>query len=404
LSLSLEQAKTAALQRNWDLLASAAGIDAALAQRIAASEFPNPVFSLSTQKINVDNHGNGTVQGNGVLDRSYDTIAAINQLFEIGGKRGTRRASAKAGFESAKASYRDAIRTLHLGVTKAYVAAALAEENARILNQTSLSLRQETSLAQVRLAAGEISTADKSQIEISATRFELDARTAKSAAAQARVTLDVLLGNPHPTDNFTLTDNLEMLAGSAEPENVNHAIENRADIIAAEAALRKAEADLRLQKLNRIPDPTLLVQYEHEPPDMPNSIGLGISLPLPLWNRNRGNISAAEAARRQASIALDKLRAEAASEFAIARLSYDDALQRLKDQRDIISPKSEHVRKTVAYAYERGGSSLLDLLIAERNDNEVRLATAQAASDLAIARATLKAATTSEAPGLISKQ
>jgi len=401
-SISLEQAKTSALQRNWDLLASAAGIEAATAQRVLASEFPNPVLSLSTAKINVDNHGSGTVEGNSVWDRSYDTIAAINQLFEVGGKRRTRQAAAKAGFENARASYHDAIRTLHLAVTKAYVAAVLAEENARILNQTALTLRQEASLAEVRLAAGEISTADKTQIEISAARFELDARTAKSSAAQARVALDVLLGDPRPTDHFTLSDNLETLADLGNPVSVNQVIANRADIVAAEAALRKAEADLKLQKLNRIPDPTLLLQYEHEPPDMPNTIGLGVSLPLPLWNRNRGNIKGAEAARRQASIALEKLRAQAAAEIATARLAYTDALERLKDQRDSIAPKSEHVRKTVAYAYEKGGSSLLDLLVAERNDNEVRLATAQAASDLAIARAALKAAT-SEISDSISK-
>jgi outer membrane protein TolC len=47
----------------------------------------------------------------------------------------------------------------------------------------------------------------------------------------------------------------------------------------------------------------------------------------------------------------------------------------------------------VAYAYEKGGTSLLDLLVAERNDNDVRLALAQAASDMTLAAATLKAAT-----------
>jgi hypothetical protein len=47
----------------------------------------------------------------------------------------------------------------------------------------------------------------------------------------------------------------------------------------------------------------------------------------------------------------------------------------------------------MAYAYEKGGASLLDLLIAERNDNEVRLSATQAAGDTAIAAATFKAVT-----------
>jgi len=149
----------------------------------------------------------------------------------------------------------------------------------------------------------------------------------------------------------------------------------------------------RRQQSNRIPDPTFFAQYEHEPPDMPNSMGLGLSFPVPLWNRNRGNIRAAEAAREQAQAVLDKSRGQAAADIASARLSYDEASQRLKQYRELIGPKSERVRKTVAFAYEKGGSSLLDLLVAERNDNEIRLAAAQAAGDLAIALASLKAAT-----------
>jgi cobalt-zinc-cadmium efflux system outer membrane protein len=280
-----------------------------------------------------------------------------------------------------------------LAVTKAYVSAALADENVRVLNQSSTTLRQEAALAQVRLKAGEISTADESQIEITAARFEPDAHTAQSAAAQARVALELLLGTPRPAGDFELSDGLESLTASELPADIMPFAARRPDIVAAEAVLRKTEADLRLQKSNRIPDPTFFAQYEHEPPDMPNSMGLGLSFPVPLWNRNRGNIRAAEAAREQAQAVLDKSRGQAAAEIASARLSYDEASQRLKQYRELIGPKSERVRKTVAFAYEKGGSSLLDLLVAERNDNEIRLAAAQAAGDLAIALASLKAAT-----------
>jgi len=149
---------------------------------------------------------------------------------------------------------------------------------------------------------------------------------------------------------------------------------------------------LRLQKANRIPDPTILAQYEHEPPDQPNTAGFGVSFPLPLWNRNKGNILAATAAREQARLGLEKTKTEAAADTATARLAYDNAAKRWQNYRDSIRPKSDQIRKTIAYAYEKGGASLLDLLVAERNDNDVRLAAAQAASDTAVAVATLKAA------------
>jgi cobalt-zinc-cadmium efflux system outer membrane protein len=320
-------------------------------------------------------------------------VAAVNQLFEIGGKRRNRKASAQAGLEEAKAQFQDARRTLEFGVTKAYVSAAQAEENVRVLLKSAATLRQEAHLAEVRLKAGEISGSDKSQIEISADRLELEARAAESAAAQARVGLEVLLGGTHPKGQLELADSLDAECEKSPPSDTDRSALNRPDVAAAAAALRKAEADLRLQKANRIPDPTFLAQYEHEPPENPNTAGLGVSFPLSLWNRNRGGILAAEAAREQARLALEKTQAQAFADIATAQFAYGDAIQRWRRYRDAIRPQSEEIRKTIAYAYEKGGASLLELLAAERNDNEVRLATAQAASEAAVALAGLRAAT-----------
>ena len=391
--LTLADAQRLAFEKNWDLLAAAAGVDAATAQKIVARQFPNPTVSQYSSLINVDNHSSSTPEGNGVWDRSYDTIFAINQLFEIGGKRRNRKASAQAGFEGAKAQLFDARRTLDLAVAKAYVAAAQADENVRVLLQSAGTLREEARIAEVRLRAGEISASDKSQIEITAEQFELNAQSAKSAAAQARVAVEVLLGLPHPNADCELSDRLDTLCAATAPLNTNSVGTWRPDVIAAEAALHKAEADWRLQKANRIPDPTVLAQYEHQPPDNPNSVGFGVSFPVPLWNRNRGNILAAEAAREQARLAFEKAKAEAVADIAVSRLAYNDALKRWRSYRESIRPKSEQVRQTMAYAYQKGGASLLDLLVAERNDNDIRLAAAQAASDMASAGAAFKAAT-----------
>jgi cobalt-zinc-cadmium efflux system outer membrane protein len=401
--LSLADAQLIAFKKNWDLLAAAAGVDAATAQKIVAHEFPNPTLSLYSSLINVDNHPSGTTEGNGLWERSYDTIFAINQLFEIGGKRRNRKASAQAGFEGAKAQLFDARRTLDVAVAKAYVAAAQAEEDVRVLLQSAGTLREEARIAEVRLRAGEISSADKSQIEITAEQFELNAQSAKSAAAQARVALEVLLGVPHPNAECVLTDPLETLCASTTPINTNSVGTWRPDVMAAEAALRKAEADLRFQKAVRIPDPTLQGQYEHQPPDNPNSVGFMVSLPVPLWNRNRGNILAAEAALEQARLAFEKAKAEAMGDIAVARLAYEDALKRWRSYRESIRPKSEQIRQTKAYAYQKGGTSLLDLLVAERNDNDIRLAAAQAASDTASAGAAFKAATQEIQPSQVKQ-
>src|SRR5438445_23794 len=192
--LSLAEAKRLAISNNWDLLATAAGVDAAVAQKIVAREFPNPSFSASTTSIHVDGQSNSGAGDNGLWDRRYDTVFAINQLFEIGGKRRNRKASAQANFEGARAQFLDVKRTLDLSVTKAYVTAAQSEETVRVLLKSAETLDEEAKLAELRFKSGEISSSDKSQIEITSGRFKLDAETARANAAQARIALEILIG------------------------------------------------------------------------------------------------------------------------------------------------------------------------------------------------------------------
>ena len=389
--LSLAEAKRLAFQRNWDLLAARSNVDAATAAKIVSREFPNPNLAFSTSKISFDNHPSHTDAGNGLWERNYDTLAAINQLFEIGGKRSSRQASASAGLRGAQARFQDARRTLDLAVTQTYVAALLAQSNVEILEQSAVSLRHEARIAETRLQAGDISLADKSQIEIAAERLELDAQTARANSTTARIAVENLIGVASPTGRWIADDSLGTLAGQPVPENDEVDL-MRPDWLAAQAAVTKAEADLKLQRAMRIPDPTLLFQYEHEPFDQPNTLGIGFSFPLPLWNRNRGNILAAKAARDQVEQQRNKVQAQIAAEIAAARVAYQAAVARLRRYREIIEPRSAEILKIVAFAYEKGSASLLDLLSAERNDNDIRLATAQAAADAATAAAGLRAA------------
>ena len=91
--LTLIDARRLAFERNWDLLAARSDVDLATAQKIVAREFPNPTLALSSTKIEVDKHPASTSGRNDLWSRNYDTVAAINQLFEVGGK-GMRRVAA----------------------------------------------------------------------------------------------------------------------------------------------------------------------------------------------------------------------------------------------------------------------------------------------------------------------
>jgi cobalt-zinc-cadmium efflux system outer membrane protein len=392
--LTLADAKQTAFQRNWDLLTAKSGIDSATAQLIVTKEFPNPTASLSS--VNLATHHEATIEGNGVWQRSYDTIAAVSQLIEIGGKRHARQAAARAGVRGAKARFYDAKRTLDQGVTKAYVAALLAGYNEQVLAESARFMKREADIAQSRFKAGDLSDSDLKQIQIGAEQFELQEAAAHAATVQAKIQVEVLMGVHQPKGDWIPADTLEQMDAAIPPLPESVAGAARPDLLAAQADLRAGEFNLKLQKAMRIPDPTVSIQYEHNPvppgPPPDDTFGIGVSFPLPLWNRNGGNIKAAKAAVDQYELALGKVKAQNASDVASAQVEYREAYDRLQRYRSVIVPQSAKSRAAVAFSFEKGAATLVDLLEAERTDNTVRMALALAKSDTASAVADVIAA------------
>jgi cobalt-zinc-cadmium efflux system outer membrane protein len=393
-TLSLADAKQIAFQRNWDLLSAKSGVDLATGQWLATKEYPNPTASLSSTYLAT--HNEATIAGNSLWHRSYDTVAAVSQLIEIGGKRHDRQAAARAGIRGAKARFYDARRTLDQGVTKAYVAALLAGYNEQVLTESARFMKREEDIAQSRFAAGDLSDSDLKQIQIGAEQFQLQEATAHAAAIQARIQVEILMGVRQPKGDWSPTDTLEQMDAVIPPPPQATAGAARPDVLAAEADLRGSRFNLKLQRAMRIPDPTVFVQYQHDPlppgPPPADTFGLGVSFPLPLWNLNGGNIRAAEAAVEQFDLALGKVKAQNASDVANAQVEYREAYDRLQRYQTLIVPQSAKSRGAVAFAFEKGSASLVDLLEAERTDNTVRMAMAQAQSDTASAVADVLAA------------
>lgn len=392
--LSLADVKRIAFERNWDLLTAKSGIDAATAQLIIAKEFPNPTANISV--ANFSTHGIATSEGNGIWERSYDTIFAVNQLIEIAGKRRDRQMAARAGQKGAKARFYDAKRLLDQGVTKAYVAALLAEYNEKVLDESAKFMKREEDIAQARFKAGDLSDSDYKQIQISAEQFELQTAAAHASTVQAKIQVEILMGDHQPKGDWSSVETLEQLDEAPVPGLDNKPGAGRPDILAAEQDLRSGQYNLKLQKAIRVPDPTVSLQYEHDPlppgPPPDNTFGIGVSFPLPLWNRNGGNIHAAQASVDQYELALGKVKAQAAADIAHAQVEYREAHDRLDRYKSQIVPQSAKSRDAMSFAFEKGSATMVDLLEAERTDNTVRMALAQAQSDTASAVADVVAA------------
>jgi len=395
-AISLRDARARALAQGWDLLAAKSDLDLAEAQRTLAGALPNPQLGATFNKLTTTDLPPGTTPAGS----ARDTVVALTQTIEIG-KRGNRIRSADAGVTSARARFEFARARVDAAVVKAYVAALAADATARIDRASANSLARSAQIAGLRFEAGEIAQVERDQVAIAAGRFEADTRSAEAAAVSARIALETLLGEPNPAGQLVLADDLDQLAtlGAslvarlAVPAAAGPELEARGDVRAAAAGVEQASADLNLQKHLRIPDPALLVQYERdESLPEPNSLGLGVSFTLPLLSRNAGGIRAAEVAQAVSQRELAQARARAQAEAAAARASFAAAQQRRALVHDRLLPQAVQVQETVAFAYEKGGASLLELLEAERNLNDLRLAALNTQAEAVSAAADLAAA------------
>jgi cobalt-zinc-cadmium efflux system outer membrane protein len=389
--LTLAEARRLAVERNADFHVAQIQVAAALAQLKVAREYPNPTLGLSTAKISTDGAAESTPLGNGILSRSYDSIVSLSQLFVVG-KRGLLRDAAKAGVSAAQYQRDDARRLLIEAVTQAYAAALAALKEADVLADSAAKLRREADIAAHRLKAGDLSESDQAQLDIAADQDELNADAVRATAKTAVVTLEILLGDPAPSGATPLADTLDQWTPGIAEDLADAPVGNRPDIAAAESSVKQADANVSLERRQRVPDLTASIQYERNPPVQPDTVGVGISLPLPLWDHFDGEILAARAARDVAQAQLDKVRIQAAADVAAARVAYREASQRARRYRASLVPKSAGVARSVSYSYEKGGAALVDLLEAERNDNLIRVAAVQAQADAASAAVTLEAA------------
>ncbi|HXK09936.1 MAG TPA: TolC family protein [Vicinamibacteria bacterium] len=389
--LTLAEARRLAADRGWALLSARSDVTQAEGQRVQAHALPNPQVSFNAAKINLTPPQDG--------GSTSDTIVGTSQLVELGGKRSSRVRVAEAGLAAAEGRLYQTRAVLDAAVVKAYVAALAAEQTARVSHDSAESLARAAGIADVRFEAGEISAAERDQTRVAAGRFAADARSAQAAAVQARLALQMLLGEPAPGGEVRLADDLESLsrlvmaaAAAPGPQGDVTALDARGDVRAARAAADQARAQVDLQRAQRVPDPTLLVQYESDRPGNPNMLGVGVAVPVPLFNRYRGATAAAEAAREQAEREARRARAQAQADLAAARAALGAALERRRLLHDDLLPRAASVRETVAFAYEKGSASLLELLEAERSLNDVRLAALASQSEALSAAADVAAA------------
>jgi cobalt-zinc-cadmium efflux system outer membrane protein len=369
--LTLREAVTLAVKRNPAMVAARAGVDAAEADRLAASLRPNPALSVDSAGYPAFESARPGYWGNQEFTVRFD------QELETAGRRRLRTEVAEAGRATAQLGVQDLARQVGLDVRRAYLAGVLAHAD-RSVAQTSLDdIDRVIALNRARLQQGEISGAELRRLQVERLRFVEDVFAAELALKNARSTLLALLNAPRLDQPLELIDGLKAPAGeglealtgapadaSAAPGLFARALEHRPDVLAAQSAQVQAETSSRLQRALRTPNITVGGGYQNNFGS--DSVVFGVTLPLRIFNQNQGGIARAHAERRAAdaradatttAVRLDVQRALNAVDTNRARVEYIEReyLTNAQESRDI-----------VLESYRLGVGNLIDFLDAQR--------------------------------------
>jgi cobalt-zinc-cadmium efflux system outer membrane protein len=385
--ITLDQAIDLAIAHNHALKATRTQVQQTQAQEVTATLRPNPTLTTDALFIPVEPQNFNS----NIIANVTEFDAGVSYLFERGGKRHRRIEAARDVTAQTRYQVSDAERALIFNIAQQFITAQLAESNLYLANEDLASFQQTVDIAQAQYKAGAISEGDLLKITVQLLQFQTDVSAAKVAKAQALASLREFLGYDAVPANYDVEGDL-----TYQPLQVNRddlllkALKNRPDLLAARQGVRAAESQHALAKANGKVDVTGALTYTHLSDQ--NTVGVTVTLPLAIFDRNQGEIArtgyAMTAAQETSNAASDTVLTDVNSAYEafsgnqeVVSLYTGGYLKQAKDSRDI----SE-------YAYHRGAASLLDFLDAERSYRATQLAYRQSLANYLITFEQLKEA------------
>ncbi|SCX61977.1 TolC family protein [Variovorax sp. EL159] len=365
--LTLHSAVSMVLQSNPSLSAAVREQEATEGAIVQAGAWPNPVLSAQVEDLRRDNR---------------TTTVQLGQPIELGGKRAARVTAAERARDqaaSALVARRSELRAL---TVTAFFDVLTAQERLR-LAQDSLGLAQTaTRAATNRVAAGKVSPLEETRARVAESGTRVELLQAEGTLRSARQQLAALWGNPNP--RFTLADGtVDQLPVVATSKDVEGRFFAAPVLRQARLEIERREALSSLERAKRVPDVTVSLGVKRVPAPTEteganasssrrNQVVVGVSIPLPIFDTNRGNLAEAlsreEKARDDLAAAELQLGADVAQ--AIERLRSARATAETL-QRDAL-PGAETAFKAATKGFELGKFSFLEALDAQRTLFQVR--------------------------------
>jgi outer membrane protein, heavy metal efflux system len=361
--ITMQQAVDQALTHNPVLLSAQQNLLSMKGQEVEAGLRINPDFSFSGSDISLS-----TTNPAG----PYFYSASVSRLFERGQKRRWRLDAARATTAQTEAQYHDQIRQTSLQVRQNFTNLLLAKATLKLAQDNLSSFRHELQINLDRYNAGDIGKLDYERLDLQLAQFESDESNAENNLVQASDQLQTLLGVGQPSRAFDISGELVPPPLSTNlTELEQKALAARPDFQAAQAAVRVADANVKLAYANGTTDPTLEGEYDRSGDY--NSAGFSISIPLRIFDRNQGNKDTTKYLAQASRFGQVAAQNQVYSDVDQAWIQYTTSKVLSDRYNGHYLAEAKDVLSIAQFAYERGGIALLDYLSALQDDRTTSL-------------------------------
>lgn len=383
--ITVRQAVSEALDHNLSLLAERYNVTVAQAAVVTAGLRPNPVLTLNVMRPD------GPLVDSGVAVN--DAVVRTDYVFERGGKRERRIDQATLARTVAELQLLDATRKLVLDVQTACTDLQLAKLNLALAQENLAAFNNVVAINVERVRTGDLSQVELARSRLAALQFQNDVAQQSTKLATARSRLNVLIGRK-PAELFDVTGELRRDTDVVDhPALEAKALTARPDLRAMRSDLARSAADLRLQLANARIDYTISGEYHRVQGGglTGNNYGVYFSTPLPIFNRNQGEVARARSQQAQLETRTHALEADVTADLDAALAEYTSARQIVERIETDMRAQARDVRTTMEYSYRRGEASLVEFLDAVRAFNDTTRSYNEARADYARSLYTLDA-------------
>ena len=293
LKLSLSDAEQQFSQKNFLLLAQKYGIEASKAAIIQAGLLPNPTVSLEQTVISQP-----TIANDAPIGPFGQRAIQLQQLIQIAGKRNKQIALAKAGVEISQSQFLELIRELLFQLRSSFYQIHYLQRTLLMYNQEIQKITGLVNAYQDQVQKGNIPQKELIRLQSFLITLEGEASGIINQITDNQTTIKVLLADRSITIIDPLVDDTEIenikLTGLNLADLIESATQNRPDLKVQEANAQYSIANFNLQKALAKPDITVGYSYDRSGSYVNDYHALTLSMALPFFNRNQGNIKIAE--------------------------------------------------------------------------------------------------------------